>query len=171
MFLRLVNNPWLVGILGGILVLVGTYEFGKYVGFKEGKAISEKVITDYENKILKLKNELEKKQIVVDTKVETVYVDRIKTIKEKEYVYVNQAASILPASFELSNGWVYLHDQAARGRDADASFVSDGSPSGIKDNQGLEVVIRNYASCSTDRERLKALQEWVTSTHNITINN
>lgn len=164
MFRRLLN--YLTGnitiILAVILATIGSYHYGHFVGKKEGKAISKQVITEYENKVLTLEMLLQAEQGKINTKIETVYVDRVKTVKEKEYVYVKQAAEDVPATFQLSAGWVYLHDAAAEGLDADSSLSADATPSGIQDNKGIGVIVTNYSECRIDRERLKALQDWVT---------
>jgi len=91
----------------------------------------------------------------------TKYVDRVKIVKEKEYVYRDQATHNVPAQYELSNGWVSLHDNAARGTDADATGSSDATSSGVKDNQALAVVVENYAACNANAEQLTSLQEFV----------
>lgn len=148
-------------ILAVVVALFGSYHLGYYHGKKDGKVISENVIAKYENKVLTLYTELLSEQQKVDTVIETVYVDRIKTVKEKEYVYVKQAADDVPATFQLSAGWVYLHDAAASGMDADASRSSDATPSGVQDNQGIGIVVTNYSECRVDRERLIALQDWI----------
>lgn len=97
----------------------------------------------------------------IKERVITKYVDRIKVVKEKEYVYRDQAATVVPDRTELSNGWVYLHDAAASGTDAESSRSADATPSGVASNQALAVVAENYATCHANAEQLTALQEYV----------
>jgi len=110
-------------------------------------------------------NELEKKlddalkNVRVETKTE--YIDVIKTITQKEKEYVYQTIEVVPSLFDLGNGWVYEHDSAAQGSDADARLAADATPSGIKDNQGLRVIVENYAACRENAEQLKALQKFI----------
>lgn len=163
MFRRIVN--FFLGntttLLGVVAALFLSYQVGHYNGKKEGKKISEIELVKYNNKVLERYKQLLQEQQKIDTAVETVYVDKIKVVKEKEYVYVKQAAEDVPATFQLSAGWVYLHDQAASGADADPSRSSDATPSGVQDNQGIGIVVTNYSECRIDRERLKALQDWI----------
>lgn len=97
----------------------------------------------------------------VKEKIVTKYVDRVRVIKEKEYVYREQANNNVPDRNELSNGWVSLHDDAATGRDADSTRSSDATGSGVAANQALAVVTDNYAACRANAEQLTALQEYV----------
>lgn len=97
----------------------------------------------------------------IKERVITKYVDRVKVVKEKEYVYRDQATTVVPDRTELSNGWVYLHDAAAAGTDAESSRSADASPSGVASNQALAVVAENYATCHANAEQLTALQEYV----------
>ncbi len=97
----------------------------------------------------------------VKERIVTKYVDRVRVIKEKEYVYRDQATNNVPDRAVLSNGWVYLHDNAARNTDADSTRSSDATPSGVEANQALAVVADNYAACHANAEQLTALQEYV----------
>ena len=98
----------------------------------------------------------------VKEKIITKYVDRVRVIKEKEYVYREQATNNVPDRVELSNGWVYLHDTAAAGTDVpDSTRSADETGSGVKANQALATVTDNYAACHANSEQLTALQEYV----------
>jgi NAD(P)-dependent dehydrogenase (short-subunit alcohol dehydrogenase family) len=111
------------------------------------------------------KAELERKLAAeianIKERVITKYVDRVKVVKEKEYVYRDQAITVVPDRGELSSGWVYLHDAAAAGSDAESARSADDTPSGVKANQALAVVAENYAICHANAEQLTALQEYV----------
>jgi hypothetical protein len=97
----------------------------------------------------------------VKERIVTKYVDRVKVITKKEYIYREQATNNVPDRTELSNGWVSLHDDAATGRDADSTRSSDATGSGVASNQALAVVTDNYAACHANAEQLTALQEYV----------
>lgn len=97
----------------------------------------------------------------IKERVITKYVDRIKVVKEKEYVYRDQATNVVPDRTELSNGWVYLHDAAAAGTDAESTRSADDTGSGVKANQALSVVAENYSICNANAEQLTALQQYV----------
>lgn len=153
------------------VLLVGVLFGG---GYKTGYAFAENhytaIISDMEAAAAKLEAEkaklqldLEKEIANVKERIVTKYVDRIKVIKEKEYVYRDKAENVVPSQHDLSNGWVRLHDDAARSGDTNAndSGYADGSPSGVKDNQALAVVTENYAACHANAAQLTALQEYV----------
>ena len=97
----------------------------------------------------------------VKERIVTKYVDRVKVITKKEYVYREQATHNVPDRSELSNGWVALHDDAVAGRDADSARSSDATGSGVAANQALAVVTENYAICHANAEQLTSLQEYV----------
>ena len=97
----------------------------------------------------------------IKERIVTKYVDKVRVIKEKEYVYVEQANNTVPDRVELSNGWVSLHDDAVAGRDADPTRNADATGSGVAANQALAVVAQNYAACNANAEQLTALQEYV----------
>jgi len=97
----------------------------------------------------------------VKERIVTKYVDRVKVITKKEYVYREQATNNVPDRTELSNGWVSLHDDAATGRDADSTRSSDATGSGIAANQALARVTENYTACHANAEQLTSLQEYV----------
>ena len=104
---------------------------------------------------------MEKKNSEISTEVVTQYVDRVNTIREKEYVYRDIAKTVVPSQSVLSNGWVFTHDISATGSDADATRSSDASSSGIADNQALFTIVGNYATCQANSEQLIALQKWI----------
>lgn len=70
---------------------------------------------------------LKEKQVVVTTKVETVYLDRVTTVKEKGDVIVKQVPVYIPAdSCALPAGYRILHDSAAKGIVPDSIDGVDG---------------------------------------------
>lgn len=97
----------------------------------------------------------------VKEKIITKYVDRVKVITKKEYVYREQANNNVPDRAVLSNGWVYLHDAAAGNSNADSTRSADATPSGVEANQALGVVTENYTACHANAEQLTSLQEYV----------
>lgn len=141
---------------------MATYTFGVYQGgYQKGLAESEITIANYEKEVLKLEAEKKKAQEKTSIKIETKYIETVKTVKEKEKVYVDRATNDVVSTGELSAGWVYVHDAAARGVHAEAAPASDGETSGVEDNQALAIVTENYSICRTDQERLRSLQKWV----------
>lgn len=147
-------------IIAVLIVLLGLSGTSYYFGYTRAKTAAD---LEYKTKIEaaeKLVAKLERDLAIAKEKVITVYVDRIKIVKEKEYVYINKSKDV-PSKCELSNGWVSLHDSAATGSEPDPAGVTDATSSGIKDNKALETVVSNYSTCQQTAEQLKALQEWI----------
>lgn len=149
----------LVGLLFG-----GGYKTGHTFATNHYTAIIAKMEKDAET-LRADKAELQTKLTAeianVKEKIVTKYIDRVKVITKKEYIYREQATNNVPDRTELSNGWVSLHDDAATGRDADSTRSSDATGSGVAANQALAVVTENYAACHANAEQLTSLQEYV----------
>lgn len=137
--------------------LVGVFIFG----YMKGSAYAEAELARFSAKANAQVAELERKNSAISTQVVTEYVDRVNTIREKEYVYRDIAKNSVPAQHDMSNGWVYTHDASATGSDADATRGSDASPSGIKDNEALFTIISNYSRCMQNSQQLIGLQQWI----------
>jgi hypothetical protein len=144
-------------LLAGAALIIGVFLFG----YMKGSAYAEAELAKFSAKANKQIADLEKKNSEISTKVVTQYVDRVNTIKEKEYVYLDRAKNNVPAQHDMSNGWMFAHDASASGSDADPTRSSDASPSGIKDNQALVTIIQNYSRCMQNSQQLIGLQQWI----------
>ena len=142
-----------------LFVIFSAFGFGYKKGSDKAAAELARFAAEASQLAVKLKEE----EGNIKEKVVTEYVDKIQTVKEKQYVYVQQAQQVVPAQHDLSNGWVYLHDHvaSAEGGDADATRTADENSSGIKDNQALATIIDNYGTCQQNSEQLKALQDYI----------
>lgn len=108
--LLLLRKYWLhlVAIAAVIVLLWWVYAQGKESVQKDWDASVARGVIE----VAKLKE----KQSVVTTKVETVYVDRVKTIREKGDVVIQKVTEYIPAdSCSLPVGYRLLHDAAAKG--------------------------------------------------------
>lgn len=143
--------PWYYKALAIIGIVIATYFYGRH----DGVQISKTAIAQYE--ALKKNTDLKIKELTDNVKERVVvqYVDRIKTIQKKEIVYVKVAETV-PDKFEFSNGWVSVHDSAARGDDADSSAALDATSSGVKANEGLALISQNYSICKQNAEQLNS---------------
>lgn len=103
---------------------------------------------------------LKEKQVVVTTKVETKYIDRIKTVREKGSVVIQKIPVYIPAGTpDLPLGFFLLNNAAATGQLPDAADISDGAT--IPAQAFAEGVVENYTICLANSEQLIGLQEWV----------
>ena len=153
--LRMIPLPY--KLLAGVALILGVFVYG----YMKGSAHAELELQRFAAKNATLTAEMEKKNSEISTEVVTQYVDRVNTIREKEYVYRDVAKTVVPSQSVLSNGWVFTHDISATGSDADATRSSDASPSGIKDNEALFTIIGNYSTCMQNSEQLRNLQQWI----------
>ena len=150
--------PFPVKITAIIFILLGAFGFG----YVKGSAGAEAELQKYAAKEAKVVADLEKKNTEISGKVVTQFVDRVNTIKEKEYVYRDLAQKSVPSQSIMSNGWVYTHDISATNGYADPTRSSDATPSGIKDNEALVTITGNYSNCEQRKQQLIALQKWIT---------
>jgi len=144
-------------LLAGAALLFGVFVFG----YMKGSAYAEAELARFAAKSEKQVAEMEKKNAEISNKVVTEYVDRVNTIREKEYVYLDRAKNDVPSQFTMSNGWVHTHDASATSGDADPTRSSDASPSTVKDTDALIGIIRNYAICQSNAVQLIELQRWI----------
>ena len=147
-----------------LLIIVFLLAGALSVGYVKGLEKSKQVIAEYEAKANAQIAELEKKNSEISNKVITEYVDKVRTVKEKEYVYRDQAQTVVPSRAELSSGWVYLHDASAKGLPAVPARSADETSSGIKDNVALGTIVTNYSVCIQNAQQLAGLQQWLNDT-------
>ena len=144
-------------LLAGAALMAGVF----FYGYMKGSAYADAELARFGQKNAELVADLEKKNTEITTQVVTEYVDRVQTIKEKEYVYRDIAQNVVPSQFTMSNGWVYTHDTSARADNADATRASDETSSGIADTTALVGIIGNYSRCQQNAEQLRQLQQWI----------
>ena len=147
--------PFPVKLFAIIFIILGAAGFG----YMKGSAHAEVELANYRAKAEKQISDLKTENAKISDNVVTEYVDRTNTIREKEVIY-RDVSSKLGAQHDLSNGWIHLHDAAAKLANPDMTLASDKSPSGVMDNAALAVVISNYAICKQNAEQLTALQKW-----------
>jgi hypothetical protein len=148
--------PLPVKIFAIIFLVAGAAGYG----YMKGSAHAEVELANYRAEAEKQISDLKTENAKISDNVITEYVDRTNTIREKEIVY-RDATNTLGSQYDISNGWVYLHDSAAKLTNPDMTLASDKSPSGIMDNSALAVVISNYAICRQNAEQLSSLQKWI----------
>lgn len=147
-------------ILAAVVLVGGA--FG--AGYKKGTDAGEVMIQQAANEAEMLKIELEKEQNNIKEKVVTEYVDRVQVVKEREIVYQNAVDNDLQGKYNLTNGWVYLHDASVQGLQLDPQKTTDDTDSVVKDNQALGTVLANYSICLQNAQQLVSLQSWILET-------
>lgn len=148
-----IRIPWQVWACTGVLLLLyGSFWWGGHRVRVEWKASIERGKTIVE--------ELQKKQLVVTTKVETKYVDRVKVIKEKGDTIIQKVPVYIPASTpDLPGGFRLLHDGAVLGATSESTSPTDAAPVPVRD--AASTIAKNYETCHITAARLEGLQEWI----------
>jgi hypothetical protein len=157
------TKAFVAHLLISTCLVIFVYGYAKNEGVKLERRSNTIERQKYENQIIHLQLELVKEQNNIKERIVNKYIDKVKIVKEKEYVYVNQSSSV-PDTTILSTGWVHLHDSAATNSDADPAVVTDANPSGIATNIALGTIAGNYSTCEQTRQQLIALQDWIRQT-------
>lgn len=147
---------------GAVILLAGG---GAWWGYVKGSAKSQEVISNYKAQVIDLNSKLEQKKTVVIDHVITQYKTKIVHIKDVGDNNANVANTIVPDTCVLSNGWVYTHDSAAAGIEADRTRAANGTTSGIKATEALATVSDNYATYNALKAQTEALQAIITQTN------
>lgn len=97
----------------------------------------------------------------VTVRTETVYQDRVITIREKGNAIVREVPVFVPdGSCDMPGGFRLLHDAAAGNQPVpDAADIPDAAPVTAQD--AAATVAGNYATCHQTGQQLISLQDWV----------
>jgi len=146
---------WLWGLLAFLAIVAGSMWYGHHWGSESKQAQWDKSVAKGLAQVEKLKDEAGK----ITTKVETVYVDRIKTITQKgkeieriKTVFVPVDSPDLPGSVRL------YHDAASQNAIPDAARIPDAAPVPLADLAGT--VASNYGQCNVYIAQLEGWQDW-----------
>ncbi len=108
---------------------------------------------------------LEKASGEITTKVEKVYIERTKVIKEKGDVIVEKVPEYITkdadAKCDVPNGFVVLHNSAVKNEIPNTAREFNEKSSGVELSTVGKTVAGNYTTCNEVREQLRSLQEWV----------
>jgi hypothetical protein len=151
----------LMRTIGIVLVIGSVYLYGGYGTEMKWRKVAAELKADMDRKVAL--SEKNSKQIV------TKYVTQTKVIKEKgdaikklsQHVKEADAKCIVPKSFVL------LHDSASKNEVPDSSTGANGTASGVNLSTVGETITINYNNYHQLSERLKALQDWVSSQERI----
>jgi hypothetical protein len=163
-FLPLVKGyGMLMRTIGTILLIGSVYLYGGYGTEMKWRAEAAKLKADMDRKVAL--SEQNSKQVV------TKYVTKTKVIKEKGDVIIKEVPKFITkdadANCVVPKSFVLLHDSAAKNEIPDSSKGVDGTASGTKLSAIGETITINYNNYHQLSERLKALQDWVSSQERI----
>lgn len=157
-------NPYtaVAAALAGLLVIVAIAVPIKNYGDKRFDAGKADVQAEWDAAVARGKADVERlktEATKVTVKTETIYVDRIKTIREKGNVIERRIPYYVAADVDLPGGWRLLHDDAAAGTVSDAADLADAAP--VDAQTAAAGVTDNYLTCHETRQQLVSLQDWV----------
>lgn len=163
-FLPLVKGwGFIARTIGTILMIGSVYLYGGYGTEMKWRAEAEKLKADMDRKIAL--SEKNSKQII------TKYVTKTKVIKEKGDVIIKEVPKFITkdadAKCAVPKSFVVLHDSAAKNEVPDSTQGIDGTTSSVKLSTIGETITINYNNYHQLSERLKALQDWVSSQERI----
>lgn len=167
---------WLIGFWGKwgrkimvgaaiLAVLAGLVFAVHQVGYQKGHNESKVAIAKYEAGVQKLRADLAVERGKVDTKVVTQYLTKRETETVVEYRnrdVIRNAVVSRPEN--LSQGWVYAHNQASKGQIVNFDLAKISTPSIVRDVDALDTIQQNYAIARRNKAKLDGLQSWVRET-------
>jgi hypothetical protein len=144
-------------IIGALLVAGGIFISGGIWTQREFLAAVEKQKEEIAR--------LEKASGEITTKVEKVYIERTKVIKEKGDVIIEKVPEYISkdadAKCDVPNGFVVLHNSAVKNEIPNTARDFNEKSSGVELSTVGKTVAGNYTTCNEVREQLRSLQEWV----------
>lgn len=155
--------PW-VWAAAALAVVAGVLGYGhlrEREGVEKGR---HAVQADWDAAVERGREEVDRLKAAagrVTTKVETKYVDRVVTIREKGDAIVREVPVFVPdGSCDLPGGFRLLHDAAAAaGPVPEAAGIADAAP--VPAQTATATVAGNYSACHENAARLSSLQDWV----------
>ena len=167
-------NKTVLALGGGAILLAGA----AYIGYDYG---SSKVTTRWQtDTIERQEKDLETAQALnlaletiraqneqLDRKVSVEYIDRVKTITETKYANRDVIREVFRDSPYLSQGWVYTHDQLAKGEPVDPIRASSREVSSFTEEDSLRVIGNNYATAQESKQKVDA---WINFYNGVQLN-
>jgi hypothetical protein len=108
---------------------------------------------------------IEKESAENTAKIEAEYKNKVVIIKEKGDVIIQKVPEYISktsdAKCDVPNGFVVLHDSAAKNEIPNTTREFNENSSGVGLSEIATTVAGNYGTCHEVREQLKSLQDWV----------
>jgi hypothetical protein len=148
-------------ILGAVAAVAIVYGSGFYGGYSGEHKKFENFKTDQKIAALQTEAKFNKELSERTDKLMTDYNANLAQIINRGSINVTTAREVVPHQYDLSNGWVSLHDSSVRSETVDPTAAADGTSSGVGDNQALAAIVNNYGRCNLNAAQLTALQGYI----------
>mgnify|MGYP006051886379 FL=1 len=134
-----------------------------YLGFRGYDAGQEDIQKKWDASVARGIIEVEKlkkKQVVVTTKVETKYLTKTVTIREKARAIETVREVFVPVdSGSLPGGFRLFHDAAVTGVIPESASILDAAPVPVADV--ADTLASNYERCHVAYATVEGLQDWI----------
>lgn len=177
----LLGIPFIYRFVGALSLAIALLVGVGYYGFHMGTRSQDTLLTKQLVELTSQRDGLQEKvdQMIVANKADA---DRQQSENDQHQVEVDDLNSRLrqalankppkpkpsevilleaPKQYTLSNGWVYLHDQAAQNLQADTGKSGDATPSGVSDRDALSVILGNYNTCTDKDSQILQLKDYI----------
>lgn len=153
-FLLFLRKYWFHLIMAAAVVMVlwWAYAAGKESVQKDWDAAVARGVIE----VAKLKE----KQVVVTTKVETKYIDRVKTIREKgDAIEVVREVFVPADSGNIGGGFRLFYDATLTGAIPESASITDAAAIPLADL--ADTIAINHERCLIAYATTEGLQEWI----------
>lgn len=152
-----IKIPWQVFACAGLVLALWGYGKFKYHQGADSVQVEWDASVERGKVIVR---DLKANQGKVTTKVETVTIEKIKTIKEKGDVIVKQVEVLVPdGTCDLPGGFRLLHDAAAANTIPDSTKADDAER--VPAQTAATTIAENYTTCNAAIADLEGLRRWV----------
>lgn len=169
----------IVGLLLAALLLTNGINWfvTSRIYYAKGVNVSKVAVEKYQKQVLDLQLKVNKASGEVATKVVTQYRDRI--IQNDKIVYKNGQVitKYVPnptdptgKMINVPAGWVYAHDQAAKGLEIDPAKASVTTPTTVTYSQALQIVSENYGTFYNLVAQVKGWQNYYAGLQQVYVN-
>jgi hypothetical protein len=148
-----------------LLLLFSSYAFVGHHYYKKGEAISAIQISKYESAIHDLQAKKSQGQVVINDRIVTKYVDRIRNVDRivnTNHDVIQRVIVDRPSTFSL--GWIDAHNQSALGLAIDPAKAANADASGITDKAALDIIASNYQKYHQCQIVVDGWKEWYGNT-------
>lgn len=149
-------NKILAGIGGAALIASLSFYAGQHYSSLKCQAAQSK----FQLQVEKLNNQLDKKQVQVKQVVKTQFITVTKPIQRVTVKNRTVIQQVLVPQLSLPKGFIYTHDQIAKGEQIDPLKANDINPSPYNQADLSKILNSNYQKYNICRQQVKGWNSW-----------
>lgn len=140
-------------------VVLSFYLWGEYKEHKGSNKATAACVADKVKQAAYIR-ELENKSNQVTTKIETVYVDKVRVVHEKGKDIIRQIPIFVPSDLpDLPGSFRVYYDAAVQGEIPDPARIPEAKPVSVTDV--ARTTTENFTTCHQERVKFQGLWEWL----------